>query len=282
MSYVTSKMTATYIIDSLNRNTDQYQKYMDQLGTGSKLNTTSDDSIGVSKTAMILNELSANSKALDNISEGDDLLSMTESYQSDILKNLQRIRDLCVQAASESYTASDKDGIIAEIRARLNYINTTASSANFNNINILDGSNPNLTLQVGVNSTNGLNIGSALIDARITALGGDITLGPGVTGATWTTANIHTYMDQIDMAISQISQARTEIGGFRNRLEFTKGTINNMVDGLNQDKSLLSDTDITDASVNLIKYQILQQASVSLLTQTNEVPAWAFSILNKS
>lgn len=280
--YVTSGMATAYIQDSLNRNTLGYQKYMDQLSSGSKLTSDFNDSISVSKVASVANQISVVAQATDNIKEGNDLLMMAESYQGDVLKNLQRIRDLAEQAANETYTPENKDAILSEIRTRLNYINNTASSANFNGANLLDGSNPNLALQIGVSSANSLIVGSALIDARPNVLGGDITLGPGVTGATWNNAAVNAYITKIDNAIGTLTSASIQIGGFRNRLDMSTESLNNVNDKLNENKSLLSDADVASASSDIVKYQILQQASISILTQVNQVPSWTFSLLRGS
>lgn len=280
--YITSGMASVYIQNTLNINTTGYQKSMEQLSSGSRFTSVGDDPIGVSKTAKVAKQISSNTQAMANVKVGDDLLTMTEAAQNDIIENLVRIRDLCVQAANGSYTPANKDAILIEIRARLDYVNNAASSTNFNGRNLLDGSNPNLSLQIGVNSSNTLNVGSALIDARPAALGGDITLGPAVTGATWTNPVVNAYISKIDAAITQLTNAGVKIGGFRNRLDMSTNTLTSMDDNLKEKKSLISDADVAKSSADLLKYQILQEASINILTQANQVPAWAFSLLRGS
>lgn len=275
----TSKMTSIYIQGILNKNTAAYQQKMEQMSSGSKFNSAATDPIGVTTESQLSIEISAGAQAASNVSMGDDLLEMTEETQSKVIENLQRIRDIAEQAANETYTPTDRNAMLLEIRSRLSYIDKAAASTTFNNINIADGSNTDLAIQIGTSTANQMVIGSALIDLSSSALGGDLTLSPAVTGANWSNTDCNAYIGKIDAAIKQVSAATSKIGGFRTRLDMTNDSLVNMDESLKANRSLIADADVAQVSADLIKYQILQESSANLLTQMNQVPAMVINLL---
>lgn len=272
-------MTSNYILYNLNKSTDNYNKSMDRLTSGSKITQVSDDPIGVSKVAKLSVQISANSVQKGNIAQGQDLLSLAEGNQDLVVSNLQRIRDLTMQAASGTYDSLDKDAMLQEINARLTQINTIANTTQFNTINLLDGSASNLTIQMGASSTAALNVGSALIDVHTAALGVDIG---AVTGATWTQANAQSYLSTLDTALNTMTVADSKLGGFMNRLDSASSTLTSVADSMTSNRSIISDCDVAAESADIVRYQIIQQASASILTQANQVPSWALNLLKSS
>lgn len=280
---ITSDVANILIQSLLDRNTTSYQKTFERLSSGSKFTTVGDDPVGVSKTALLAAQISANTKARENIELGQDLLTMAENNQSLVISDLQRIQDLCVQAANETYSISDKNAIINEIKSRLANIDNIADATKFNEISILNGDSGNLTLQVGTSTTSTVNVGSALINVHVSQLGGDLNkdlhLDDTVTGETWAAADIKAYMEKVDSAITQLTGTAAQIGGYINRLESLAESLTSMNINLTENKSIISDADIAAESADLVKYQILQQATASILTQANQVPAMAIELL---
>lgn len=277
--YVKSGSALTYLQSILNDHTASYQKSMEQIASGNKYTSVGEDPISVCESAKLQAEIDANSRSSDNVDLGKDMLSMTEGYQENIMSNIQRIRDLSVEASNGTYSSADKDDILKEIRARLDYIDNTASSANFNGVNILDGSANNVFLQIGSNSDATMDVGSALIDVHTAAL--NIDIDPAVTGENWTMDDIGNYINNLDAATSTLLGNCAQLGGYLNRLDSVSDTLTTMGNNLTNNKSVISDTDTAEASADLVKYQILQDASVSILTQANQVSSWALKLLSR-
>ena len=277
--YIKTGSALTYLQSILSGQTTSYQKSLEQLSSGNKYTSVGDNPIEVCESAKLQVKINSNKQASANVDIGKDMLSSTESYQNTILSNIQRIRDLSVQAASETYTTTDKDAILSEIKARLNFIDNTSSSANFDGVKLMDGSSSATFLQIGSNSSAIMPIGDALIDTHANALGIDL---PGVTGANWTTANIKTYITNLDTATDTLLAAGAKIGGYLNRLDTASQNITKMNENLIENKSVISDTDTAKACADLVKYQILQQGSASILTQANQASSWALQLLNKN
>lgn len=279
---LTSAMTSYYIQYHLNKSTNAYNNSMDQLASGNKLVNVADNPVGASEIVKTDVQITSTARAASNASIGQDLLSVAEDGQNLAMTNLLRIRELAMQAASETYSSENKDAILAEIRARLSDIDRSATATNFNGIKLADGSakTNNLTLQIGSNSTATLNIGPGLPDIHAAALGVDIPAA--TTGATWTTTTIGAYLTQIDNAMSTLSTATSQLGGYQNRLDYSASTLSSMTLSLNATRSQLADPDVAEVSGEIVQNQILQQAAVSILTQANSLPQMVVSLLSPS
>lgn len=277
--YIKAGSTITHLQDILARQTTSYQKSMEQISSGNKYTSVADDPISVCESAKLAVKISSNEQAASNVEVSKNMLTMAEEYQEDISSNLMRIRDLCIQAANEAYSSDDKDLILKELRARLNYIDSTADTANFNGINLLNGDSADIFLQIGASSDATMDVGDALIDVHTDALG--IYLDDSVTGKTWTNEDIQSYINSIDAATTTLLGTNAKLGGYLNRLDFVSGTLANMGANLVENKSLISDTDVAEASADMVRYQIMQEASASILMQANQVPSWALQLLNQ-
>lgn len=280
---LTTGVVNVHLQSYLENSTNSYQKTMEQLSSGSKFTSIGDSPLGVTQTAMLSFRISANTQAQSNVKVGSDLLAMTEDNQGLVISDLQRIRDLCEEAANGTYSTTDKDAILGEIKSRLTNIDNLATSTKFNDISLLDGSNTNLSLQVGDNASSSIEIGSALINVHVSQLGTgtnqDLRLDDTVTGTTWTHDDINKYMDKIDSAINQLTGTAAKIGGYINRLDAKTDSLTSLKMNMTDDKSIISDTDVASASADLVKYQILQEACTSIMTQANQVPSMALSLL---
>lgn len=277
---VTAGSAQAYLKSYLENSTTSYQKAMDELSSGNKYSSISDDPVAVCKSAKLEIKISANSQALENSNLGSDLLTMAEDSQTTVVDNLQRIHTLALQISNGTYSASDKDAIITEIKARLSYINSAADNTSFGKIKLLDGSNSNLQLQIGTSANSRITVGDALINLHTASSGLDVDLPTGVTGSNWTNSQIATYMDKVTTAINTITGAQAKIGGYLNRLDSVNNNLTTINTNLTETKSTIADADVAQVSADLVKSQILQQTSVSILTQANQVPTWVLSLLN--
>lgn len=303
---VNTNVSSMVALNSLNRNTDALNKTMEQLSTGYRINSAKDDSAGLSISQGMLREINGNEKAIGNIQDGSNLISVAEGALTSIGDHLQRIRELCVQVASGTYSENDRKTVITEIQQRLEDINLTAKRTTFNGITLLDGvaSKDGLKLQIGANSlmsTNTLNIGPALSNCLLTASAGAIglniafvadgisaadnfttsalTAGTSFTAGNWTDTEIRRYMERLDVAIDTVVQNRSLLGGYGNRLDSTMDNLLTMNENLERTKSRIMDLDIAEASANLVKQQILQQSASTILSQANQSPSIALSLL---
>ena len=279
MSIVVNNNIASLIAQrNLNSNTQNLVKSIERLSSGYRINRASDDAAGLSISENLRAQIRGNKQALNNIQDGINLLQIAESGLTVMNENIQRIRELCIQAANETNATSEKNAMLSEINARIADINRIASSTKFNNISLLDGSTSALNIQIGsgaVASTNTLDLSTVLTDSTTSALGINLS----TTGSTWTGDNIRSYLNGLDTALNIITSRRSNLGAFQNRLESALDNLTIMTENLQSAESRVRDLDIAAESANMTKYQILQQASTSVLSQANRIPQIALALL---
>lgn len=241
-------------------------KSLQKLSTGYRINSASDDAAGLSISESLLSQIRSMEQNIRNSQDGYSLLSIADGATSTITENLQRIRELTVQAANGTMSTSERNAIAAEINQRQADINRIADTTTFNGVNLLNASAPTqLNLQVGPNGTaqDVLDIAPALGNARATALGLTATLSlPNGTAAT-------NYLTKIDAALSTINTKRSNIGAMQNRID---SVVNNLsVTSINMAaaNSRIRDTDIAAETAKFVRYQLIQQFDVSLMSQLN-------------
>lgn len=279
-AFTTAQVAGFHIQQSLQKSTDSYQVRLEQLSSGSKFTSIGDDTMGITTATKLQIAMNFNSRISSSIAMGTDMLACAEGYQSEIISNIQRIRDLTVQAGNFSYSDSNKDEILTEIAERLDYINEIVDTASFNGAKLLDGTSLNTTILTGKAPSDIVNIGSTFIDSRTTALG--IDLPAGVTGENWTSDQIQNYLTSLDNATSTLLGNIGEIGAYTCRFDDITDKLTGMSENLASFKSDISDVDVAEASADMVKYQILQQISTSIFVQANDVRQLTYSLFNAS
>lgn len=282
MSIVVNNNIASLLAQrNLSQSTTGLTKSIERLSSGFRINKASDDAAGLSISENLRGQIRGNTVAMSNIQNGTNMLQVAESGLSTINEHIQRIRELCVQAANDTNATAEKSAILEEITQRSTDISRIAKSTRFNNIFLLDGSanTPSAAvLQVGANaetSTCTINVGQVLTDCRATMLGVDIQIDASI----WTGNKIRSFMGQIDIALKDISSKRSKIGAIQNRLDSALGNLTMINENMTASESRIRDVDIAKESATMTKFQILQQASANVLSQANQLPKLALQLL---
>ena len=278
---VNTNVTSNIVQGNLSAANSAVNKSIERLSTGYKINRASDDAAGLAISKGFESQSRGTLVAKDNTQHGVNLLQTAEGDLDVIQDNLQRIRDLTVQAANGTYSSSEKAMLAQEVNARISEINRIATVSKFSDITLLDGnSTSQLVLQVGANSgeTNQLNISDALIKSTATALSANLT-SEYVTNAFKTSNGANAFIDDIDIAINKVSDSRSKMGAYQNRLESTLSSLDVRYQNMASSLSTIQDTDVAAEAAALTKAQILQNVSASLLAQANNNPSIALNLL---
>ena len=279
--------------NALAKNTKSLENTMKQLSTGLRVNNAKDDAAGLAISEALKAQIRGNDQAIKNIENAINVIAIAEGGMQSATDDLLRIRELCVQAASDIYEADKKQAIMNEIKQRIENIDVTAETTTFAGKTMLNGSVSSLVIQTGANSlsaTNTVDIGPVMtnlhisaggldIKLDITSLGNGVSAGGALDGATWTGDMIRQYLDKLDAAIDKIASDRSMLGAYTNRLESTSANMTTMNENFESTKSSIIDVDVAKASSDMIKYQILQQTSSNSLLQSNSLPHIALSLL---
>lgn len=286
MSIVVNNNIASLVAQrNLNSNTNGLVKSMERLSSGLRINKASDDAAGLSISENLRTQVRGNNQAINNVQDCINMISIAEGSLSVITENIQRIRELTVQAANDTNDTAERGAIILEIVQRLEDIDRIAEASRFNQVNLLDGSLTELNLQIGANSDDFLDIGTIIGDG---ATSGDLDIEDSDTASgvldfadetTWEAENFREYLDVLDAGLATVTQMRSQLGATQNRLESTLSNLQVTNENLQASESRIRDLDIARETAGMTKFQILQQASASVLTQANRIPQIALALL---
>ncbi len=266
----------------LSRNTGALNKSLERLSSGFRINRASDDAAGLQISENLRAQIRGSKKALDNTQDGINMLNIVDGAYQTIQDNLQRVRELAIQGASDTYGTAQRSAISNEIDQLQQDIDRIANSTVFNGVlliaNAPSGSfalpGPSYFLQVGANSTvnDEIDIINTLGDATSATLGFNTT-----TGATH--ANFQTIIDEIDTAMGTLNTRRATLGAVINRLESAASNLAISIENQSASESRLRDADIAYETAQMTRNQILQQSSAAILQQANQVPSLALQLL---
>jgi flagellin len=259
---------------TLSTNTRNNTDSLEKLASGLRINRAKDDASGLQISELLRSQIRSSQKALDNTQEGLNVLSIADGGYETITSNLQRIRELTVQAASDTNGPTQRTALKSEIDQLTDEINRVFETTRYNGIELFDyagGLDP-LMIQVGANGTS-----NDLLNIR-PALGFEL----GFTTATLqvdTAANAQTSLNTLDTAMARLTEKRSILGGFMNRLEATANNLSISIENQSGAEARIRNTDVAKESAKQVSSALLQQASASLLTQANQVPGIARQLL---
>ena len=300
---VNTNITALKTQKNLNNATNSMNQALERMSTGYKINSAKDDAAGLYVATGLDVQIRGSKAAQSNAATGINVLQTVEGDLDNILDNLQRIRDLAVQAANSIYDEDAMSAMQQEAQARVDEIKRISLASNFNGLELLSGesnlSRDGLRLQVGANADKDAN--SILIDAEIfgatnaSTLGmtadiakvsgasakitADTTVATGLEEAFKAATTASTYIAVLDTAIDTISSRKSTIGAVMNRLEAAETSLVTTIENATAAKSTIMDADIAEESAEYTKNQILQQTSSALLVQANALPQIAIQLV---
>jgi flagellin len=270
---------------SLMKNSISVNSSFEKLSSGLRINRAADDAAGLNISETLKTQIRGNQKAVANAQDGVNILQIAEGSLSVISENLQRIRELTIQAASDTNSTTERTAIVLEVNSRLDDIDRIAQTTRSNNINLLDGSKTDYLLQIGANSDmnqNTLNIGVVLANSQVSSLGIDRTATPitaGAGGIYEDNSSARVFLNAVDSCLSNVFTRRSQIGAMQNRLQSTIESLSIAVENLQSTNSRIRDLDVASESANLTRNQILQQSALSVLAQANQSPTLALQLL---
>ncbi len=267
---------------NLTKNTNALTKSFEKLASGYRINRAADDAAGLQISETLRAQTRGVNQAINNAQDGYNLLSVAEGSLSVIQDNLQRIRELTVQAANDTNGDAQREAITQEINARLSDIDRIANATEFNGKKLLNnasvGDRATFLLQIGANddvSLDTLNIGSALVDATASAGLGIASSSVDLT----TNSAARNFLGLVDAALETVGQTRATIGSFQNRLESAIQNLQVTSENFSAAESRIRNVDVAKETSELTKNQILQQAATSILTQANSSTNLAMTLL---
>jgi flagellin len=280
MPSINTNVSALNAQAALAKNSRAMSTAMEQLSTGSRINSAADDAAGLAIGNTMSSQIRGLNQAVRNLNDGVNLLQTAEGALSETTNMLQRMRELAVQAASGTYSSTQRSYLQTEFYALNSQIDKIASETTWNGYTVLtatagDTSNGTFSFQSG--QTSGQTISVAIGGMTISALGLTATASTGI--ALSTAASASAAIAYIDTAINTVNSQRATIGAAVNRMTYAADNITNIAANVSASRSTIMDTDYATASTNLSKAQIIQQASTAMLAQANQQPQTVLALL---
>ena len=252
--------------------TNRIQGNYSRLASGLRIASAADDAAGLAISERMRSQIRSFSVAARNAQDGLSLAQTAEGALGEVSNILSRMRELAMQSSNGTLSNNDRATIDAEFDELKAEINRIATETEFNGTALLEGTNTAITVQVGIDA--GETIQLAMVDVQTGATGLNIA---GLDSALQ--ANAVTALGAIDTALDTVNGARGTLGAGQNRLSSTLRSILNVRENLSAAESRIRDVDVASETADLTKNSIMQQAATSVLAQANAQPQLALSLL---
>lgn len=266
---ISSLSARRYLNDSSNSLSTAFER----LSSGFRINSAKDDAAGLQISDRMTSQIMGLDQAVRNANDGISLAQTVEGALQETTSALQRIRVLAIQSQNGINSAADRNALQKEVSALKAEISRVAETTQFAGVEVLSGGYSAQFL-VGANSgqTISINVSRA-------AGFGTSGLFPGILLSVSTPSAASAALTAIDTAIETVDDKRADLGAIQNRFQSTIRNLTNISENVSAARSRIRDTDFAAETANLTRLQIIQQASTTILSQANQRPQAALSLL---
>ncbi|KJZ14655.1 MAG: flagellin [Marinomonas sp.] len=291
--YVNTNTTSLYAQRQLSTSGNNLDTTFERLASGKRINSAADDAAGLQISNRLTSQTNGLNQSIRNANDGISLAQTAEGAMDETTNMLQRMRTLAIQSANGSNTDDDRLALQQEISALTTEIDRVASDTTFGGQNLLDGSYSSGVFQVGADSQQTISFSLATAGVSnsvdVSGLGGfsvqGLSSAAGTTVVTSATASIssvanaQSMIEMLGSMIAAVDTKRAELGAVQNRFSSTISNLGNIKENVEGAKSRIADADFAKETAELTSNQILQQASTTILSQANQRPQTALSLL---
>jgi len=256
-------------------NTREMQKSMAQLSTGSRITKAGDDAAGLAISENLKSNIRSYGQASRNANDGISMISTAEQSMGEISNILTRVRELGIQASSDTVGEQERGFIQQEVTALKAEVQRVAESTSFGSRKLLDGTGGVYDIHVGTSSnesTDWISYDSSQTNVTADAL--------GIAGLDFTSKDgARNGLAALDTAQMSVNGSRANLGAMQNRLSSAVDVIGTMSESLSAANSRIRDADIAQSTAELARNSVLLQGTTSVLSQANQQPQMALKLL---
>lgn len=250
---------------------------IERLSSGLKINSASDDAAGIAVAEGLKAQVGGFQQASENANDAVALLATAEGAYNAVSDIMVRMRELAVQASTDTLTNKERAYINTEYQDLSSEISRIADVTEYNGIKLMDGtagagSDGALVFQVGTRSTGNDRIEITLKNQDNEQLNLNTTAVDNL-------ANAQAAITAIDTAIDQLATDRATLGSTSNELTLAVDNLANTIENLSAARSQIEDADVAAESATFTKNQVLMQAGVSMLSQANGIPQMGLRLI---
>ena len=264
---IAHNIPALFALRLLNQTQLDMTSSLEKLSSGYAINRASDDAAGLAISEKMRTQVRGLTQALKNTQDGISLIQTAEAGMQETHSILQRIRDLAVQASSDTYTSSDRGMIQVEVDQLITEITRLSSATQFNTMPLLAGNyaagGEDLKIQVGANAGDTLSINISTMNTNALGI-------QNLSVANRSQAE--SAIALIDNAIGVVSTQRSNLGAYQNRMEHSINAIGIALENMQAAESRIRDVNMAEEMANFTRIQILLQSGTAMLAQANLLP----------
>jgi flagellin len=273
---ISTNMAAMAANRALTHSSEDQAKVYQRLSSGQRITEAGDDAAGLSISENLRAQIRSMGQAERNANDGISFAQVAEGGLSEIGNIMVRLRELGVQAGSDTVGDKERGFIHQEVQSLLQEVDRIANVTNFNGTPLLNGQAQKSTLefQVGIRNdeSDRIKFNATENDARTASLGVDSLNYESIDGA-------REAIDKVDEAIGRVFSSRARLGAMQNKLHATVNNIGIAKENLSHARSRIADTDVAQETSELVRGNILQSAGVAVLAQANTAPMQALKLL---
>jgi flagellin len=261
---------------NLKNSQDEISNSFAQLASGNRINKAGDDAAGLAISENLKAQIRSSRQAYRNASDGISMVQVAEGGMNEIGNIVVRLRELGIQAASDTVGDRERGFINKEVDQLKSEMQRISDVTTWGSTKLLDGSSPKFDYQVGIHNN------EAEDRISFNANENAVTLDAlGLAGVDYTSKEgAQVALAQLDDAQNMLNGTRSSLGALQNRLQSTLNNLSTSDENLSAANSRIRDTDIARASSDLAKNNILLQASTATLAQANQTSGVALKLLS--
>ncbi|MBT3235449.1 MAG: flagellin FliC [Bdellovibrionales bacterium] len=251
---------------------------LEKLSSGRRINRAGDDAAGLAISENLKAQIRGLGQAQRNAEDGISLVQIAEGSLSEVSNILIRLRELAVQAASDTIGTTERKFLNVEFEQLTSEVDRIANSTEFNRVPLLNGSGAVFDIQIGTRNdpiSDRLTFDASSADVNVAALGLNLTSVADKISA-------QNSLAAIDQAVISVSGIRADFGALQNRLQSTINNLAVSVENLSAANSRVRDADIAKETAELTKSSILVTAGTSVLAQANQYSKNALALINSA
>lgn len=272
---VTTNISAINAQRNLNGSQRMIGKSMAQLASGSRINIAADDAAGLAISEGLKASIRSSAQAQRNANDGISMVQTAEGGLNEIGNIVVRLRELGIQAASDTVGEVERGFLNKEVEQLKSEVQRISSVTTWGKTKLLDGSTPTFDFQVGIFNNaeeDRISFDASQNVATLDAL--------GLGGLDYTTKEgAQTALESLDSAQELVNGYRSNLGALQNRLTSTVDNLGVAHENMSAANSRIRDTDVAQASSEMVRNNILLQAGTSTLAQANQSNQLALKLI---
>lgn len=247
-----------------------------KLSSGERITRAADDAAGLAISENLKAEIRSIRQAKRNADDGISLIQTAEGGLSEISNIIIRLRELAIQAASDTVGDTERGFSDIEFQQLKEEIQRISTASEFNGRKLLDGTGGLVEIQVGS--------GNDPLQDRIRYDGSQVSATLDFLGLTAeqvsSKVGAQVSLSRLDDALVQVNGVRANLGALQNRLTSTIQNLGVTEENFSEANSRVRDVDVAAETAEMTKNNILNQAGISVLAQANQAPTFALKLLN--